>query len=303
MTQEEIRIKELRKEISFLEEKVAELSKARSGLENEIIKAHKDYKAKLDSEFTSKSARLDVEYEQKTAKQAEQQKYLDDYLVRLDKQNMEQKAREDSIATKEKLFASDVEVFNKNREAAIKEIEDRRKAIDQDKLTIQTADNGLRIQAMAQANERINLDTKILNIESAQLKLDEQKKQLDKDIATNYEIMAAISHEKDLVIEEKTAINVILDQIHVEKKSIIELAAYKDDLEKFEAEKSELETTKEELKKRTKSLIALEASMSEREKAAVEKEKYLMIKERELKADLDKKIEILNKLRQGAPVA
>ena len=266
-TQEELRIKELKKEIFFLEEKVSGLSKARSGLENEVVAAHKDYK------------------------------------VRLDKQNDEQKTKEKILEGSKNALTIEIETFARQKDLAIKEVEGKIKSVESDKVSLETASNGLKIQSMALANERINLDTKALNVETAQINISKAQEELNNLSAKNQDILDEIEHEKDLTIEERNSIKELLEQIQKEKKSIVDLSAYKDDLAKLEAEKAKFEAKKKELVKASTQQTKRENDILEREKATTEKEKYLEIKERDLKRDLDKKIEILNKLRQGVPVA
>ena len=290
---------ELKQQIGFLESKVEELSKERSSLERDISQSNKEVKAKLEAEYADKLKRMKDDFDARAEKQAQQQKYLDEYLVRLDKQAGELKDKEILLTSKVNAFNVDLQKFTDTRESALREVENKLSDITMCRKNIEAGENNLKISALAQNNERLNLDTKALNIETARLRLVQKEEELNGLITTNGNILSDIQHERGLIEEEKSAVKELLEQIQKEKAGIESMSAYKDDIVALEAEKKELEAKKAEMIKASSAMTKREATILEREQASSEKERYLDVKERELKRDIDKKIEILTKLRAG----
>lgn len=294
-----LQITDLEGQVTFLQQRITSLSTERSNLEVEISQTNKAVKAKLDSDYDAKVKALESEYKVKSDKQLEQQKYLDEYLVRLDKQSDDIKEQNKALTSKIETFNADVQRFAETKESALSDIADKMKEVERKISEMSAISVSLKEVSDAHVTERINLDAKISKIEEDGKALSEKEKTVSELIETNGLVLGSIMNEKEAVIKEKAALKEVLDSIQKEKEEAVVLSIYKDELKKIQDTKTELEEKRKVILANAALVDKREASVAEREEAATDKEKYLEIKERDVIREMDKRIAIIKKLKEG----
>jgi hypothetical protein len=291
-TPEEIQ-KEHENRIAQLRYEISDLEKVRNDLTNEIKKQREEAQAKSDKEHSERMERLEGIYQKKKTEQDATQKYLDDYMVRLDNKAVEQKKEQERLIAKE----NDLNL----REASIDSL-NRKLASDIRDANTQFAKDlkGIQDKALAQSEKDEAQDLREKNLNEKEQSFENSKTIIDAKIAENAAILAKnegiltdISEKEINIQKENAEMKSILEDIQKEREEVAKLSVYKDDLAKFEIEKKSLEALRASTKVYSKQVEERDKAVIERETSATEKEKYLTIKEREVSG----KIAILQKLR------
>lgn len=290
---------DLKRRIFFLEEKVEELQKVRGGLENEIASARVSYKAKLDEEHSKRMAELATEYQEHGKKQDEQQKYLDNYLIRLDKQAEEQKAVAKGQADREAALEKQESEFTAKKEYAVGQLQDQQAALDKKEKLLESREQAVSLTTSSQIKDRSELDAKAAAIEKEKERIAIDTRKEMEIGARNQALYDDAQKALARVEEEKKSLQEVLADIEAKKKDLIALSVYKDELVKIQQAQAELELKEKSVFDKARLIDKREISVLERETAMSEKEKYLEIKERDVTRLMDKKIAILEKLRKG----
>jgi hypothetical protein len=275
-------------------EDINELEKRRSNLTNEI-KSKIDESEKLsDQEHATRMDKLEKEFETKRAELSSREKYLDDYMMRLDKQSISQKGIEKNLSDREERLSIMEKEFFTAKENAVKEINSVRAQVEKHVALIGGREEVIATREATLNAKDIRLNTREIELQNAQEKLDDTIKSIEKEKSSLLEISKENQVKLDAVIEEKNIIKSMLDDLEKQKEEISKLSVYKDDLAKIQEEQKILDKKSIEVKAFSRQVEARDVAVTEREKSAEEKAKYQMIKEREI----DAKIVILKKLRE-----
>ena len=288
MTQDEKILEQVRADIV---EEQARLSDIQNEITNRIASAEKAVEEKL----TARMVQLEHNYQKKDEELIKKQKYLDDYMVRIDAKDMEASAKVVTVA---------------KREEAVKETSDKL-ALDMAKFntTLNDADNlrekqlqelsaraGAQIEKdKAQDLREKNLDDREASFEATSKSLDSKISESNAILAKNEGILAQINAKKSSIDAETQSIKESLDAIEKEKQNLIQLSAIKDDIQKFEDEKAKFEKEKADVIQLSKNVEMRDKKVTEREITATEKEKYLILRDKEVQAKLD----TLKKIRES----
>lgn len=288
-------IEEAKNTLQKLNSDIVELEARRSNIKNEIASIIDEATSKQDKEYALKLEKLEKERSAWEIKNKEREKYLDDYMVRLDKQNITISEREKIVSAKENIIAQAEVEFNSDKEKVIKQLEGQRQSLEAKDKSLDDA----RIKLMIKEKELNDKDTiingKELSNQAALEKIQAERDALESRITVNNELTKRNEKVLEDIKKEKKIFNDILDDINKQKEELTKLSVYKDDLVKLQSEKEEFEKQQKSYKIFSKQVEARDIAVRERETTATEKEKYLIIKEREVQ----QKIEVLNKIRQS----
>lgn len=266
-----------------------------SGIQNEIARLIKNAELALEDKAIARMVQLDREQAKRKETQDKQQKYLDDYMVRIDAKDAEASAkvidvsrREENVREVSDRLKIDIEQFNKN-------LNDAETAREKQLLSLNATTIGQLEKDKAQDLREKNLGEREASFE-ATLKTIEDK------ITENTHILAKVEETLDEVrtvkisiSEESRVIKENLDIMQKEKQAIIQLSAIKDDIAKFETVKAKFEEERAGILQLSKNIEARDKVVAEKEITASEKEKYQSIRERQIQS----KIDLLQKLRTG----
>jgi hypothetical protein len=288
MTQDEKILEQVRSDIIIYQARL-------SNIQNEIADKIRLAEKALEEKYNAKSEQLEREYSKKKDEQAKQQKYLDDYMIRLDAKDSENLKKEESLSKRETDLKGNEDTFNIAKNKFNQILNDSENAYNK-KLSILNEKERVQIEKdQAQDLREKNLNDKEASFEAISKNLDDKISE-DKDILSKNEaILEAIKTEKTLVLEESKVIRENLDTMQKEKQSIIQLSAIKNDIQKFEEEKEKFSKEKAETLQLSKNVETRDKAVTERETTANEKDKYQAIRERQIQDKLD----ILKKIRSG----
>jgi hypothetical protein len=278
-----------------LYEDINALEDRRSGLRNEISIAIDEAQRASELKHEKRMTELEKDYAAKNSAILAREKYLDDYMVRLDAQKLKQDSKEKEIVAKDKVISDAEGEFKKLKEAALKEIEDAKAQVDkrynlaiEKEATISTKDKMI-------VDKETRLNSQEIEIQAAQDKLQVTLDAIEDEKNVNIKALQEITDKLAAIERENVVMRSILDGIEREKAELAKLSVYKDDIVKLQEEQAKLTAKQAETKRFSQQVEARDVAVTERETSAVEKEKYLIIKDREVAA----KTEILRKLRAG----
>ena len=254
-------------------------------------------KAKLTSDalHSSRMEQLEHEYEKKRKAQEDQQKYLDDYMMRLN-------VLQATIASETRVFESKVTIFEDaekkfraEKEVAIADVVSRKKANDDERARLEAEAIRISNAEAAFADREIDIVSKQNALSGRLQSVVDREDDLHEKVIDNNEVLCEISRKEESIKQESDIIKKNLDAITVEKDKLKTLEVVKSEVVEVENAKKRIESANAKLQTRSDMIEARQKNVEERETTAKEKERYLLIKEREVK----EKIGVLQKIRQG----
>ena len=293
------KVVELNELIKSLESDIAELQKQKSELTSYLEQEVKQYRASLEAEYMAKNSKLDRESDKKEKAQVEKQKYLDDYLFRLDKREQEIAAKGIEIEDKRKALEDDVARMNKEKEIVLTNVLSREAAVSRQSLEVDAKIRDIVVRETALLGKSAELDNRDFNITEREKSIDGDLEDVDARRKENAATLAQIM-EKEKALEDKRAvITKMLEDIKAENNKLSDLSAMHEEYKKFLDEKKVFEEQRAMWLKESLRVEKLSNDTKERELSVTERERLLTIKNMEL----DKKISVLNELRAKTNVA
>lgn len=291
----EEQIKESERILAKLREDITELQAEKSNKQNKIKEALDAAKEKSDKEHAARMEKLEQDYRKKFSALEERTKYLDEYNFRINERAGALTPKERLNAEKEKVLETGKEEFIKQKEETIKKLQDIKKGIDKETEKINARKNSLDAREKEQKENNIILNGLQLSIDNQRQELEGRVAEINGLLEKNKQLLAENTEKLSFIEEESKNIKKNLEAMQQEKANLIKMSAWKDDLEKIEKERASLEAKQKELKKYSKQIEARDIAVKESEITNKEKERFLALLEREV----NKKIAILRKLRQG----
>ena len=287
--------KEAENRIKKLYEDIAELESERSGIQNELTALREAEKKKSDEAHLVRMAQLEETYHKKQVEQDTKQKYLDDYMVRLDKKEMELTVLDKSLKDRENNLAMEKSDFEIQKNMVISKISDEERIREKAKRLNEEEAKRLATLKSEIDKSKDSQEITLSEINARYEALSKKEADIQVILAQNEKILENVSEKERSIKEESEFIKETLDAIDLKKQELIKLSAIKDDLLKLDNERQSFEQEKAKLLKLSKDVESRDNAVTERETTSTEKEKYLMLREREV----DGKIALLRKIRAG----